>query len=413
MKNRFAMVPILLSVFVDLIGVGIVIPVLSVVMLDPKLGMFALGTLQSTKEITLGFLIASYPFAQFFGAPIIGAYSDRIGRKKALLISFFGSCVGYVLFGYGLLIHHIPLLFISRIIDGFTGGNISVAMSAIADISTKKTKVANFGLIGAAFGMGLVFGPFIGGKLSDPLIHPLFNHATPFWFAAMLVIVNMFLIIFLFKETLHTKIRYKISLTTGFKNIAKAMKLENLRIMFIVVFLLFFGFNFFTQFFSVYLIEKFSFTSSQIGDFYGFLGIWIVLTQGIVTRPVAKRFSSSKILSVSIFMLSIALICLLIPKESRILYFIIPFVALSNGLIRPNSTAIISDMATEDSQGEILGITASVQALAMTIPPIISGFLVALHLTYPIIIASLLTAVAGVVFIVFYHNKTGKRFTEV
>ena len=138
--------------------------------------------------------------AQFFGAPILGAMSDRFGRKKILILSLVGTCIGYLFFGAGIAAASLITLFISRAIDGFTGGNISIALSAIADISDPKEKAKNFGLIGMAFGLGFILGPYIGGKLADPSVVGWFTHSTPFWFAAALTFLNIILVTFRSEE---------------------------------------------------------------------------------------------------------------------------------------------------------------------------------------------------------------------
>ena len=166
-KNRASIIPIIFTVFLDLLGLGIIIPILPAVLLDPFGGILPWTCTYPVRIMLYGFLVASYPIAQFFGAPILGTLSDGHGRKKILLISLLGTLLGYIIFLIGILDQNVGLLFVGRLIDGFTGGNISVAQSAIADISDEKSKARNFGLIGMSFGLGFVIGPFIGGKLSD------------------------------------------------------------------------------------------------------------------------------------------------------------------------------------------------------------------------------------------------------
>lgn len=165
-KNKFSIFPIFFTVFLDLLGLGIIIPILPAVLIDPRTGLLPFSTTFATRTLIFGFLIAAYPLAQFFSSPILGALADKHGRKKILTLSLLGTLVGYILFAMGLVTQNIYLLFIGRIIDGFTGGNISIAQSAIADISDEKTKSKNFGLIGMAFGLGFIIGPYVGGKLS-------------------------------------------------------------------------------------------------------------------------------------------------------------------------------------------------------------------------------------------------------
>jgi len=167
-KKNSSILTIFFTVFIDLLGLGIVIPILPALIINPTANLLPFDTAFSQRTIIYGFLIASYPIMQFFGAPLLGTLADRFGRKKILSISLLGTWAGYVLFIIGILTQDIYLLFIGRSIDGFTGGNISIAQSAISDISTPENKSRNFGLVGMAFGLGFVIGPYIGGKLSDP-----------------------------------------------------------------------------------------------------------------------------------------------------------------------------------------------------------------------------------------------------
>ncbi len=397
-SKKISILPIFLTVLIDMIGVGIIIPVFAVILLTPDTGLLPAGTPESIRTIVIGFLVAAYPLAQFFGAPILGALSDRYGRKRILVLSLIGTVFGYILFGFGIQQNLLVVLFLGRILDGFTGGNISIAMSAIADISDPKEKAKNFGLVGMAFGFGFILGPAIGGKLSDPSLVSWFNFATPFWFAALLTIANIFFILWKFQETFSIPQHSRISLLTGFHNIRKAFSLKTLRTMLFVVFLLTLGFNFFTQFFQVFLIQKFSYTQSDIGNIFAYVGVCIALVQGVLTRPLSKRFAPTSIMTVCALGLSFTLPMLLLPPESWMLYLIVPFVAVFNGLTYPNANAIISNLADAKSQGEVLGINQSMQALAMAFPPIIAGFIVTIDRNLPILTAGVLTFLGWAVF---------------
>ncbi|MEK6943269.1 MAG: MFS transporter [Nanoarchaeota archaeon] len=410
-KKDFSIFPIFLVVFIDLLGIGVVIPILGPLFLGNELlpDSYSFGT----RTMLLGFLIASYSIAQFFGSPILGALSDKYGRKKILFLSLPGTFLGYLLFGVALLQHNLFLLFASRIIGGFAGGNLSIVMSSIADLSDEKSKAKNFGLVGMAFGLGFIFGPFIGGKLADPTLVSWFNYATPLWFASLLALFNMLMVANYFKETSTTRIHTKISMLTGFRNIRKAFTIRNLRVIFIIVFLITLGFNFFTQFFQVLLIEKFSFNQSDIGTLFAFVGIWIAFSQGFLTRVLSKRFSPKQILPFSILLLAISLPLLLIPTKLFYLYAVNAVIAIFAGLTFPNYTAIVSGLGAKDSQGEILGINQSIQALGISIPPIVAGFIVSIHLYLPIIVSAALMFIAWLVFVMFFKEQERKIFHEV
>lgn len=394
-----------------MLGVGIVIPVIAPLMLDPGHHMLGEETSIHTRTILLGFLIAAYPLAQFFGAPMLGALSDRFGRKKLLFVSLIGTLIGYVLFATAILEQNIYLLFFSRLLDGFTGGNISIALSAISDSSDEKSKAKNFGMIGAAFGLGFILGPYIGGKLADPSILSWFNAATPFWFAAILTGVNLFFVLTIFPETLLERRNTRVSVFTGFQNIGKAFKLKHLRTLFFVVFLLTLGFNFFTQFFQVFLFNKFNFSISNIADMFAYIGIWIVIAQGGLQRPLSKKYSPLKILQVSALALGIALPMLLLPSQSKYIFFVLPFIAIFQGLTQPNMTSLVSSQAGKDEQGQILGINQSIQSLGMAIPPIIASYINLVNINLPIATASFCVIVGWFILILFFRSKkTQKAF---
>ena len=404
-NKKFTIGTIFFTVFLDLLGLGIIIPILPALLLDPINGILPMAYAFPTRTLIYGFLIASYPLAQFFGAPILGSLADQKGRKKILIVSLIGTVVGYVIFIIGILNSNLYLLFLGRIVDGFTGGNISIAQSAIADVSTKETKSRNFGLIGMAFGLGFIIGPFIGGKLSDSAIVSWFSYATPFYLTILLATINVTLVYLNFPETLAIKRAIKVNLFTGFTNIKKAFTFKDLRVMFLVVFLLTVGFNFYTQFFQVFLYGKFKFTQSQVGDFFAYMGLWIAIAQGAVLRPLSKKFKPSKILSYSIILLSISFPFLLIPAERVWLYLIVPFIAIFQGLSQPNGTAIISNLVDSEKQGEILGINQSISSLAQALPPIIAGFVTAININLPTWFAAGATLLGWVVFKVFFNTE--------
>ncbi|MCL5072228.1 MAG: MFS transporter [Actinobacteria bacterium] len=402
-KNPLAIV--IFTIFVDLLGYGILIPVIPLLLADPASSYYLLPAkdLASEGYFILGMLLAVYPFFQFLATPILGQLSDKFGRKKILAFSLFGTFLSYIIFALGIVFKNIPLLFFARAVDGITGGNISVAQASIADITKPEDRAKNFGLIGAAFGLGFIIGPYLGGKLSDPKVFSFFNATTPFWFAAILSILNVLSVIFFFPETLTNLSHHlKINWTKSIANIVKAYSMEKLKELFFINFLFTGGFTFFTTFFSVYLILKFGFTQGNIGDFFAYIGIWVAFTQIYLTRKFAKKFNETNILSFSIIGLGVATFLYFLPTSSFALFFIAPLFAICNGLTQANLLALTSRSAPSDIQGEILGINASVAALAMTIPPLLSGIIAADISPYvPVLIASIITVSAGILFIYF------------
>ena len=399
---------VLFTIFVDMLGYGILIPVVPQLLgtEDSAFSVLPPGMSLDTGYILLGFLVGIYPFMQFLATPILGQLSDKFGRKKVLAIALSGTCLSYIAFAIGVLTRNIPLLFIARGFDGITGGNISVAQAAIADISTPLTRARNFGFIGAAFGLGLIIGPYIGGKLSDPNIVSWFSPATPFWFAAGLSFINIMSVLFLFPETM-TKVQKRISIQwlRSIRNIISAYRLRSLRIPFLSSFLFQSGFSFFITFFSIYLITKYQFSQGNIGDFFAYIGIWTVFSQVFVNSTVSRYFSEPMILKYSLIALSISIMLFFAPQTSWGLLFIVPFFAMFIGLVQANFLSLISRTVGPENQGKILGVNSSINTLGQSLPPILSGYIAALLTpSAPLMVSSIAILFSGLIFILLYRT---------
>ncbi len=400
---------VLFTIFVDVLGVGILFPVLPQLIYNI---FIPAGFTFNQGLITLGWLTAIYPLMMFFATPILGQLSDRYGRKPVLALSLFGTSIGYVIFALAILTKNIPLLFIGRALDGLTGGNISVARAVIADVSAPEHRARNFGIMGAAFGFGFVIGPYIGARLASPnvdvfgLFHTphWFNSATPFWFAASLALLNMCSVLFIFPETLQRLNKnLKLAWNKSFDNIRKAVARPALRIIFASEFLFWGGFTFFTTFFQILLIQKLHFSTANVGDFFAYIGICVALAQVILVPIVVKRWKSHMILRISLFGNGLALFAQLWPHNTSQLLMVAPLIAIFNGLTMANASALVSLSAKKEEQGEILGIEASVQALAQAVPAVISGYIATMGVNMPVIVGGIIVMLGGVVYNVFYR----------
>lgn len=398
---------VLFTIFVDMLGYGILIPIVPQLLGDENSVFSVLSPGMSIDEgyILLGFLVGIYPFMQFFATPILGQLSDKFGRKKILAIALTGTCLSYVGFAIGVITRNIPLLFIARGFDGITGGNISVAQAAIADVSTPMTRARNFGFIGATFGLGLIIGPYLGGKLSDPNLVTWFTPATPFWFAAGLSLINVISVIFLFPETLEKLRRVNgIQWLQSIKNIIAAFKLKKLRVPFFASFVFQGGFSFFITFFSVFLIRKFGFTQSNIGDFFAYAGIWIVFGQVFVNSTISKKFEEHSILKFALVGMAACIALFFAPSTGWGLLFISPFFAICFGLVQANFLSLISKSVGADEQGRTLGVNSSINTLGQSLPPVLSGYIAALLTpNAPLMIAAAAIFFAGLIFILLYQ----------
>ena len=412
-KKSSPLLPVFITVFIDMLGIGIMIPVFAPLIIRNQHGLLDAAANEQTRNIIYGLLAAIFPLFQFFGAPILGALADKYGRKKILLISLIGTFVGYLLFAYSIQAKWLWLLFVARAIPGFTGGNISIVLASLADISAPKDRAKNFGLVGMAFGLGFIFGPVIGGLLADSKVCSWFDFSTPLWFTAFLTLINIFFVIQRFPETYQPTSAKQLSLLAGIKNLKKAFQLTNLRVVLLSLFLLAFGFSFFTQFFSVFVIKKFDFDQRQIGLIFGFVGIWIAITQGLLTRIASKHFSSPQILRVSLLVFAAGLFGLILPDTVAVMYVFNAIIAIGQGLSQPNFASIVSSIADKDTQGEMLGVQQSVQSVALIIPPLVAGFIVNIDYRLPILVSSFCLLLSWLVFFFFFKEKSNEESTRL
>jgi len=412
-KNKKTILVIFITVFLDLLGVGLIIPVMAPLLLDNKSGIFPPEADFGTRTIIFGILLATYSFAQFFSNPVFGSLSDRFGRRKILLYSLIGTIIGYALLTLGITESSLFLVFLGRILPGLASGNLTIAYSSLADVSDTKSKTKNFGLVGMAFGLGFVIGPFIGGQLSNPEIVSWFNYETPFIAAVLLAVINIILAYRFFPETLFERKANKISLLTGIRNIRKAFHFKSLRSLFLIVFINNFGFAFFTQFFIVLLLKKYGYMQDDIGIIYGYLGIWVAISQGIILRPLANKFEAGKIALWSFPLTTISLLILLIPENPLWLYIIIPIFAFSQSSANSSTQTVVSNVAGSSKQGEIMGISTSMNSLSQAIPALIGGGFAAAHVSYPMVLAAFCAFIAWLLFFRIYTKRLHLKTAEV
>ena len=412
------MLAIFTTVFIDLLGFGILIPVFPLLIspgspfrVTPEGWSFTQGL------IMLGWLQAIYPFCIFVAAPILGQMSDRHGRRPVLAASIFGTSVGYVLFAIGISTANIPLLFAARALDGITGGNLAVAQAAIGDVSTNENRAKNFGLLGAAFGLGFIIGPYLGGRLSSPdaSFYGLFDTpswfgaTTPFWFAAIIALANGVSVLVTFPETLKEKFHGgRIKMGRSISNVVAGFKSDRLRVILATGFLFNAGFTFFTTFFGVYLKNSFDFSSAKIGDYFALVGLFIAFSQAVVVARVAKKLADFKVLRFSLFgTAAMMLVYFLTPtSSSAYLYMVIPFFTFFNGLTMANMSSLVSRSAEPGQQGQAMGIYSSVQSLAQVPASILVGYITSgINSSQPLLVSSVCIGLGGFVFATMFRPK--------
>ncbi len=392
---------IFLTIFLDMLGIGILIPIIPLLVLKTSIFCIIPASWSMSQALVMGgWLMATYTLFQFICAPILGQYSDKFGRRPVLIFSILGTAISYLIFAYAIYCKNIPLMFLARSIDGATGGNISVAHAVIGDISIPAKRARNFGIVGMALGSGFILGPFVGGKLSDPMMVGWFTSYTPFIFASLLCFLNVLLILWFLPETLVVN-TISVDLARPFNNIFRAFNDKELRNIIPAMFLFNAGFTFFTTFWGVILASKFFYNQSQIGNFFAYFGVMVVLAQGVIVRRLSGKIADYKVLRISIIATGFCILTYYFISFDHVsyIYFIPPIMAIAIALTKAFSTALLTRITKVEIRGEVMGINSSSNALSGTIPALIAGYLASGHIMYPVLIGGMCTILGGLFFI--------------
>ncbi|MBA3515851.1 MAG: MFS transporter [Pyrinomonadaceae bacterium] len=362
--KRSPLVVIFTTVFIDLLGFGIVIPVLP---------FYAEGTQFNATPRTVGLLFASYSVMQMLFSPVLGRLSDKYGRRPVLLISIIGTGIGFLILGFATTLW---MLFLGRILDGISGGNISTAQAYIADITTQEDRAKGMGLLGAAFGLGFIFGPAIGGILSRWGIH------VPFLFASGLCFANAILLYFTLPETVTTGHPARVSAAhgRGFTQLLGSLKQPRLGFILTIYFLFIVAFSIMTTSFSLYTMFRFGYDAHHNGYLFAYVGLIAVIIQGVLIGRLVNRFGELWLVIVGALFFAVSLFAVPFvgPNGGGLLALLIGggIFSLGNSLSTPALNSLASKTVGAAEQGGVLGVTQSVASLARAVGPSIAALLI-------------------------------------
>lgn len=390
--------------FLDAFGIGLVFPLLSPLLLEPSNGFLPLLESESIRGALLGFALAAYTLAQFFSAPVLGALSDHKGRKKILTFCVTIAVIGYAIAGFAIFQRNYTLLLCGRLLEGIASGSISVTYATLADISTGRAKAHNFGWLGASWSTGFILGPFAGGYLSSKDLYTFFDYATPFWFAALLCLVNLLLVVFVFKETFTASPHKHISLWQGITNLRKAWQLTSLRRMMLAMFVFFLGWETFALFIPIFLIDRFHFDSLDIGNFYAFLGAGFVVGNTVILRFVA-HLPAERVLKIGLPLFALYIFPLMYFTSLPVFLIWLSAIPIVGAVLFALGPIHVSNVSEMNKQGEVLGIYQSVQAGSLALPPLLFGSLDALYPSFSIWGSAFFVLLGGLTFWFFKGPK--------
>lgn len=379
--QRRRLLTIFVVVFVDLLGFGLILPLLP----------FYADNYGASPAV-VGLLAASYAAAQLVGAPVLGRLSDRHGRRPVLLISILGTLVGFLLLGLAeplgrwisslvgagspasVNVAILTILFLSRILDGLTGGNISVAQAYITDVTDESNRARGLGLIGAAFGLGFIIGPAAGGMLSAGG-----RYAVPAFSAAGLAFLNWIAVLLWLPESLTDEA--KEHLTTqpdrsilSFSGLWKALKRPRFGPLLQVRFFYGLAFATFTGVFALYAQYRLDLDSSETGYILAYVGLLSVLVQGLAISRLTKRYNENRLVLGAVALLSVSLLAWALAPNVVALLIVLAPLSLSSGVLNTVLNSAITKSVYPEEVGGALGVAASVESLTRVIGPSLGGF---------------------------------------
>ena len=355
---------ILLVVFVDLIGFGMIIPILP---------LYAKGF--EAQEWQIGILLGCYSFMQFLASPVLGYISDRIGRKPVLLVSLIGSAIGYVVMANA---HSLTMLFIARIIAGICGASVGTAAAYIADITPPENRSRRMGLIGAAFGVGFVLGPAIGGILSH------FSTVAPFWFGAAVALLNAVAVLLFLPEPEKHVQRSEAGIPVN-SDVVERPGFNGIGILVVTYFVAIAGFAIVTMIYPQVLDRRFSLNTTQISMVFVFLGLVGAFIQGGAIGRLAKRFGDYKLAGAGLLLMAISMLVMPLAQNMG-LYLLFTFgLAVGNSLAQPTLMAMASRLAATTAQGRVIGTVQSAGSLGRVVGPSAGGFMLGWDRSGPVL----------------------------
>lgn len=357
-RQTSPLVLLLLTVFVDMLGFGIVIPILPL-----YAERFA------ASPVMIGALLAVYSAMGFLFSPVVGTLSDRLGRKSVLLLSTMGQAAAFFIMGSA---NAFGWLFVARTIDGIFGANVSTTQAYVADVTTADERAKAMGLLGAAFGLGFICGPLLGGLLSQITV------SAPFYFAGALAAVNAGLIAFILPESLPVQYR-TCSPEKRIQTASLQGEVKVLGPLMAAYFFLMFGFTLMTAFFAIFTEDRFGFTGAENGYVFALIGAVAVLVQARLVGPLVERFTEKRLAMGGVAILACALFALPLVKELGGLLVVSAGVATGNSLVNPSISGLVSRSTDPRSQGRVLGRMQAAASLGRCAGPVAGGWLLSFN----------------------------------
>lgn len=409
MKIDSRIIILMLLIMIEVMGIGIIFPMLPELFLAKSSTLLTVGTSDTMRHWYYGLSLALWPAGMFFGTPFLGELSDKFGRKKIFLACLIMTSLSYCFLALGVYIHSLILFLFARVLSGFFAGSYDIAQAAAADISTPETKVRNMGWIVFANAIGFFVGPLITSFTVYSAKLSFLGITTPFWIACILSASNAALIAYKFNETFQVKKQHKLMLKKVFSAFLFVFVDKRTKYLSVIFFIFVSGWFLFFTALPIFLTKIFAVKTNIIALFYCLIGLVNTFNMLLVQPQVSKMFSPKKVMTLTALSSGILLIILLGLSNLTIFAVIMAIFVMVELPVYSNFLAIFSDAVSVDEQGQAMGGIAAIASISFIAVSLFMVLLANVNSRIPMICSSLFFIFA---WILMTKIKSNKQLTQ-
>lgn len=398
LNNKFnlSLFSLILSIFIDSIGWGLLFPVLTHLIIHNGSHLFSANTSYATRSLWFELLIGCYCFAMFLSSPILGSWSDNIGRKKVIIVSLLGAMLGFVCCGTGVWCNSLAALMIGRLIAGFTAGNFSVAQASIIDMSSESQVTQRIGHFLMANSIGFAIGPALGTLLLKVTHGNPWSNYVPFIFLAVLFLLGTIFISICFKETYSAPEKKKIRWLTSLTSVTAAFSKKQNRWFFITFLIFMLGFSLFFCNIPVYIVGIFNQNASNSGLLMTYFSIMTLIGLYVILPYCNKHYTLSSVMMISLLVSVITYLIFPWISSWPLLWLVLAPTGLAEPLVYVSIVTLISNNTSKAEQGKVMGLVGSIGALSWGLGPLLSGLFVLVNIHTALIASAVLITLSYV-----------------
>jgi len=402
-----SLLPLYVVIFFGFVGYSLMITVFTPMLLESHSAMLPPDTNTARRAIVLGVILCLYPAGQFIGSPVLGALSDRYGRKPVLLVSLTATTVCYALIATSLHLLNLQMLSVSLFLAGLGEANIVTAQSAIADVVSESDRERFFGYIYMVVSLAYIVGPLAGGKLAEPSVVSWFTYATPFWLVFGLLAITTVFTAFTFQETNPPERRRRVSYLAAFTNLAGVVTDRRVRPLYLVNFLFYLAIFGFFRCYPMYVVDEFRVGLSRESELIAWVGVPIVLANLWLTGFLSRHVAIRTLTVWSAVFTGVFIVLIVIPPQQGALWVTLFLASLALAIGLPSCATLLSLSVDEADEGRVMGNNQALQVGAESLSGIVGGLLAAVMIKLSLIALGVIAvAAAGVLLLV---SKRGER----